>query len=184
VSDGLEDRQPRPPLTIRAGARPFEISVMSGGFIAGMMGLLNLSTRSSVIERAFPGWWAAAWYCSLILWCGLALYAVIPQAAHAIRQGWSFLVHPHGQGRLMMRLRLEQAGMIGFSGSVFAYGIAAVAYAGPAATTAAIWIGLFGVASLWRATEIHLDLRKLDRARADPHPAYPVPLGDPRGAQR
>lgn len=184
MSDGLEDRTPRAPLTIRAGARPFEITVMMGGFIAGTVGLLNLSTRSSVIEKAFPGGWAVAWYCSLILWCGMVLFAVAPQAAHAIRQGWAVLVHPHGQERLMMRLRLEQAGMIGFSGSVFAYGVGALAYVGPAATTAAIWIGLFGVAALWRATEIHLDLRKLDRARADPHPAFPIPLGDPRGSKR
>lgn len=178
------ERRHRAPLTIRAGARPFEITVMAGGFIAGVLGLFNVANRSNVIERAFPGWWAIAWYLSLTVWCGLVLYAVIPQTVHAVRQGWSMLVHPRGQGRLAMRLRIEQAGMIGFSGSVFAYGAAALAYTGPAAMTVAIWIGLFGVASIWRSIEVQLDLNKLDKARADPHPAFPIPLGDPRESRR
>lgn len=172
-------RRPRPPLTIRAGARPFEITVMSGGLIAGTFGVLSDTARSAVIERAFPGWWTTAWYISLIFWCGLALYAIIPQAAEAVRYGWSALTHPRGQARLSIRLRLEQAAMIGFSGSVFAYGVSALVYNGATALTAAIWIGLFGVASIARSVEIYIDLRKLAYAHRYPLPAFPTPIGDP-----
>lgn len=152
---------------------------MSGGLIAGLFGVFRDATRSAVIEKAFPGWWTTAWYISLIFWCGLALYAIVPQAAEAVRYGWSALTHPRGQARLSIRLRLEQAAMIGFSGSVFAYGISALVYNGAAALTAAIWIGLFGVASIARSIEIYIDLRKLDHARQHPQPAFPIPIGDP-----
>lgn len=174
------DRKVRPPLTIRAGARPFETTVMIGGLIAGIAGTLDVHARSRVIIATF-GDGALAWYVSLVLWCGLALGAIAPQALSAARRGWSTLVHPRGEERLAIRLRLEQAGMLGFSGTAVAYGLAALAATGASAATAAIWIGLFGGAALWRAWEIFVDLRKLARARNDPHPAFPIPLGDPGG---
>lgn len=173
-------RQQRAPLTIRAGARPFETSVMLGGFIAGLGGVFTQEARSRVIVATF-GHATVYWYLSLVVWCGVVLAAVLPQGIAAARRGWAMLVHPRGQERLAIRLRVEQAGMLGFSGTVAAYGLAAVTYTGPSAATAAIWIALFGVAALWRAGEISVDLRKLHRAQADPHPAYPIPLGDPRG---
>ena len=174
------ERKLRPPLTIRSGARPYETMVMTGGLIAGVAGVLDVHARSRVIIQAF-GDGTVAWYLSLVVWCGLALGAIIPQAVSAARRGWSTVVHPRGEERLAVRLRVEQAGMIGFSGSAVAYGIAAITATGLSAATAAIWIGLFGAASLWRSWEIQVDLRKLDRARNDPHPAYPIPLGDPGG---
>lgn len=173
-------RQQRAPLTIRAGARPFETTVMLGGFIAGIAGVCTPEARSRVIVASF-GDGTVAWYVSLLVWSGVVLGAITPQAFAAFRRGWATLVHPRGQERLAIRLRIEQAGMLGFSGTVVAYGLAALAYTGPSAATAAIWIGLFGGAALWRAAEIWIDLRKLRKAQADPHPAYPIPLGDPRG---
>lgn len=176
------ERPRRPPLTIRAGARPFETSVMVGGFIAGVAGVTTPEARSKVIAASF-GAGTVAWYVSLLLWCGVVLVAVVPQAVSAARQGWSTLVHPRGVTHLALRLRVEQAGMLGFSGTVVAYGVAALTYTGVSAATAAIWIALFGVAALWRAGEIQVDLRKLTRAHNNPHPAYPIPLGDPRGGR-
>lgn len=177
-SEPSRPRKVRAPLTIRAGARPFETTVMIGGFLAGVFGMLDPHAQSRVVRGAF-GSGTPYWYLSLIVWCGLVLGAIIPQAVAAARRGWSSLVHPRGEEHLAVRLRLEQAGMIGFSGSTAAYGLAAITTTGLSAATAAIWIGLFGAASLWRAGEIEVDLRKLDRARHDPVPAYPIPLGDP-----
>jgi hypothetical protein len=177
------DRTPRPPLTIRAGARPFETTVMLGGLIAGIAGVFDVQARSRVIISAF-GDGTVLWYLSLVLWCGLVLASIVPQGVAAARRGWSTLVHPRGEEKLAARLIIEAAGMVGFSGSAVAYGIAALAYTGQSASTAAVWIGLFGAAALWRAGEIFVDLRKLNDARDHPMPAYPIPLGDPRGSKR
>lgn len=178
-----DERQQRAPLTIRAGARPFEMTVLIGGLVAGGAGALDEGARSRAVVSAFgPG--TVAWYLSLVVWCGLALGAVVPQAVAATRRGWSTLVHPRGEERLAVRLRIEQAGMIGFSGTALAYAPAALASTGGSGATAAIWIGLFGAAALWRAGEIFIDLRKLGRARQNPIPAFPIPLGDPRGHRR
>jgi hypothetical protein len=178
VSTPLTERKPRPPLTIRSGARPFQIMVLLGGCLAGAVGVFNVEGRSRIIIIAF-GDATLYWYSSLLLWCGLALGAITPQVAGAVRRGWSTVVHPRGEEGLAICLRLEQAGLLGFSGTAFAWGIAALTSTGASALTAAIWIGLFGGASLWRAAEIHIDLRKLARARNNPQPAYPIPLGDP-----
>ncbi len=177
------ERTVRPPLTIRAGARPFEVTVMSGGMLVGLVGLLDPHARSPAISAAF-GTGTVYWYVSLTLWCGMVLGAVAPQAIAAARRGWSTLVHPRGQERLEIRLRIEQAGMIGFSGTAAAYAPAAMASSGATGSTAGIWIGLFAAAALWRAGEIYVDLRALHRAWRDPHPAFPIPLGDPRGSAR
>ncbi len=173
------ERKVRPPLTIRAGARPFEATVMSGGLLVGLVGLLDPHARSPAISAAF-GAGTVYWYASLTLWCALVLAAVVPQVFSAVRRGWSVLVHPRGQERLVTLLRLEQAGMIGFSGTAAAYAPAAMASTGTSGSTAGIWIGLFSTAALWRAGEVFFDLRRLAAARADPRPAYPIPLGDPK----
>lgn len=175
------ERTRRPPLTIRAGARPFETSVMLGGLLAGITGLCDEGARSKVIISAFGPTGTVYWYVSLTVWCAMVLCSVVPQAVAAARRGWSTLVHPRGEERLAVRLRLEQAGMIGFSGTAVAFALAALSYTGPSAATAALWIGLFGAGALWRAWEVFVDLRKLARARHDPHPAFPIPLGDPGG---
>lgn len=176
-------RQIRAPLTIRAGARPFESVVLIGGVLVGVAGILDPSARSRAITEAF-GDATIYWYLSVIVWCGLSLAAIIPQALVVARRGWSTLVHPRGEERLAIRLRLEQAGMIGFSGTAFAYWPAALSSTGASGWTAGAWIGLFGVAALWRAGEVRIDLSKLQRARDNPQPAYPIPLGDPRGRPR
>lgn len=174
------ERKLRPPLTVRVGARPFESMVMTGGLIGGLAGVFDVHARSRVVIQAF-GDGTVAWYWSLVIWCGIALGAIIPQAVSAARRGWSTIVHPRGEEGLAVRLRIEQAGMIGFSGSAIAYGIAAITATGLSAATAAIWIGLFGAAALWRSWEIHVDLRKLERARHHPQPSFPIPIGDPGG---
>lgn len=172
------DRTPRAPLTIRAGARPFEMTVMLGGLTVGAAGMFDTAARSPAIVDSF-GMWAAWWYGSLVVWCGLVLVSLIPQALVVAKRGWSTLVHPRGEERLAIRLRLEQAGMIGFSGTAAAYLPAVLANTGSRGWTAGIWIGLFAAASLWRASEIFIDLRKLGRVRKNPVPAFPIPLGDP-----
>jgi len=177
VSVELE-RKPRAPLTIRAGARPLEITVMLGGFMVGLAGALDSTARSPAIIDSF-GRWAGWWYASLVLWCGLVLLSLASQVLVVAKRGWATLVHPRGEMRLALRLRIEQAGMIGFSGTAAAYLPAVLHNTGVRGWTAGLWIGMFAGGALWRAGEVFVDLRKLDRARHNPQPAYPIPLGEP-----
>jgi hypothetical protein len=164
----------RRPLELRTGKRPFQVVVMFSGVLSGAAGLI-FGAQSNVVVRAFPGYLTYGWYLSLTVWSAVVL------AAAVMEPGTRLVRDVVGREKIEFRLELERAGLYGFGFSCMAYGVAAVTLAGLPGLTAALFVGLFGLAALIRVREIHVDLNKLRRALGDPQFADPPPLADPGG---
>lgn len=141
---------------------------MMAGVCSGLAGLVFPGARSNVVEKTFPLWLLIFWYGSLMLWCGLVV--AVTFRPDKIR------IQPD---KLRTRMLFEASGLTGMGFSCASYGIAALSYTGASALTAALFVGLFAGAALWRVGEIRTDLRKLDRVMIQPEHADPPPLADP-----
>jgi hypothetical protein len=168
----------RRPVSIRSGAQPFQTAVLLGVAISGLLGVFVHGTRAeSLLNTYDSGISVMIFSANLALWCLVALSGTVFET---FRPGWRS--EPLTKiGKLRARLRREQVGLIGFSGSLLAFSIAVISSSGLRGIGVAIWIALFAVACVWRSIDIHHDLRTLDAVMADPAPVVETPtlVADP-----
>ena len=161
----------RLPLLVRSGRRPFQTVVLATCVLSGAFGLFAPGTRSNAVEKAMPGALSLGWYIGLLLFGAFTL-----AVTHQYRPPTDTREQ---RDRLRFRLQLEAVGLSGLSLIALGYCAAAFTVSGAPGMTAALSIGLYTAACVWRIAEIVVDTRKMAAAERDPHFADPPPLGDP-----
>lgn len=134
------------PLLVRTGKGPFEVLVMLGGTLSGVVGLI-LPDRASAAVIEILGDNAWIWHLTFAGACIVSLYGIYTSR------------YPEG-------LYIERAGMIWVGTLLFAYGIGLffVDSIGPARNVSGLITIFVGIASFVRAFQITNDLHKLTKA--------------------
>lgn len=145
------------PLTItRAG--PFEIMLLLGAFLTGLVGMMN-PARSSAVLTAYLDGHVWLWHISLMLVAVVTLGGLLL--------------------KLPLNLQLERAGMLWLGSVLLAYALAIFLYSGGASVTGGGLSLAFSVASFARVWQITRDLQKLRHAVNHAETITPTLLADP-----